>query len=141
MTSAVLDTNVLVSGFTNRRGASGQLLQLWLADAYDLIISVAILEETVRTFQKPYFRSRMGLAQIAANLDLLRRRAFLTPITRPVHGVATHPEDDLILAAAVSSQADYLVTGDTQLQALRAYLGITVLSPSAFLQLVSTEDG
>lgn len=136
MTAAVLDTNVLVSGFTHREGASGLLLRLWLVDAYDLIVSDVIFEETARTFQKPYFADRLGLSQIAANLALLRRRALVAPIVVRVHGVATHPEDDLILATAVSGGADYLVTGDTKLQALGQYQDVTILSPREFLQVI-----
>ncbi len=48
--------------------------------------------------------------------------------------------DDLILATAMSSQADYLVTGDKQLQDLGTYQGVTILSPRAFLDLLRTSQ-
>jgi predicted nucleic acid-binding protein len=53
-----------------------------------------------------------------------------------VSGVATHREDDQILAAAVSARAEYLVTGDKQLQQLGIYQGVRVISPRAFLDLL-----
>ena len=43
------------------------------------------------------------------------------PITAHVQGVATHAEDDLVLATAESAQADYLITGDKKLQRLGTY--------------------
>lgn len=141
MTAAVLDTNALVSGFTHREGPSGRLLRLWILDGFDLIISDVIFEETARTFQKPYFQARLGLKRIAADLALLQSRAIVVPITVSVQGVAAHPEDDLILATAVSAGAEYLVTGDAKLQALRAYEAVTILSPRAFLQVISEEQG
>jgi predicted nucleic acid-binding protein len=55
---------------------------------------------------------------------LLDQTAERTPISVEVVGVATHPEDDVILATAVSADVDYLVTGDVQLQRLRAYRGV-----------------
>ena len=51
----------------------------------------------------------------------------------PVHGIATAPEDDLILATAVSGKATYLVTGDRQLQKVGEYRGIEVLRAREFL--------
>ena len=44
-----------------------------------------------------------------------------------------------MLATAVSAQADYLVTGDIQLQKLGTYGGVTILSPRAFLDLLQGE--
>jgi hypothetical protein len=49
---------------------------------------------------------------------------------------ATHPEDDLVLAAAVSAAADYLVTGDRQIRRLGSYQGVTIISPSDSLALL-----
>jgi uncharacterized protein len=72
----------------------------------------------------------------AAELERLRR--FLesdgvrVPISITVSGVASHPEDDLILATAVSAQADYLVTGDRQLLALGEYQGVQIVTPRDF---------
>lgn len=71
---------------------------------------------------------------------LLEQEAVLTPITRQVQGVATHPEDDLILAAAVSARADYLVTGDDQLQKLGGFEGVKIVSPREFLRLLDDES-
>jgi predicted nucleic acid-binding protein len=53
--------------------------------------------------------------------------------------VATHPEDDLILATAVSARADYLVTGDQQLQGLGTYQDVTVASPRQFLEILAAQ--
>ncbi len=95
-------------------------------------MSERILLELERTLQTPYFRRRLSSQDIAEALTLLRDEATPTSITTHVTGVATHPEDDLILATAVSAQADYLITGDLQLQRLGAYEGVTILSPALF---------
>jgi predicted nucleic acid-binding protein len=77
--------------------------------------------------------------------DIGRLRRFLesdtvrTPITADVLGVATHPEDDLILATAVSAQADYLVTGDRHLLALGMFHGVQIVSPREFLTILDLE--
>jgi predicted nucleic acid-binding protein len=61
-------------------------------------------------------------------------------ITVEVRGVATHPEDDLILATAISARADYLVTGDRQLQALGSYQGVQIVSPRQFLTILQAAE-
>jgi uncharacterized protein len=131
--TAVLDANVLLSGFVHEHGVPGQLLLAWIGRVYRLVISEAILVEVTRGFQKRYFQQRLTPERISNNLALLRRRALLAPITAQVEGVATHPEDDLVLAAAVSAQADYLVTGDDQLLKLGRYQGVQIVSPRTFL--------
>ena len=137
MRSAVLDTNVLASGFTVAGGIPDRLLRAWLAGSFALVVLEPILTELTRTFQKPYFRTRLSATQIAQNLALQRSRARVTPLTAHVAGVASHPEDDLVLAAALSTRADYLVTGDRKLQDLQSYQGVAILSPRAFLDALT----
>lgn len=140
MIRAVLDTNALASGILGiliERSVLGHILRRWRAGAFLLIVSQPILVESERTLRKPYFQRRLTEQQITAVLDLLRTEAMLQPITATASGAATHPEDDVILATAASARADYLVTGDGQLQRLGAHQGVTILSPRAFLDVLN----
>jgi putative PIN family toxin of toxin-antitoxin system len=140
MITAVVDTNVLASGFLGSAKATntpGRVLRRWYANDFQLILSEHILVELERTFATAYFAARIAPADRMASILLLRRRARVVDITAPVSGVATHPEDDVILATAVSADADYLVTGDTKLQQLGSYQGSAIVSPRAFLDLLS----
>jgi putative PIN family toxin of toxin-antitoxin system len=137
----VIDTNVLASGFLTAATPPGQLIDAWLAGLFELIVSAGILRELQRTFTKPYFVARLGPVKIANAQTLLRTQATLTPLTIQVQGVATHPEDDLILSTAVSAQADYLVTGDIQLQKLGTFRGVKIVGPSEFVQILAQVAG
>ena len=64
---------------------------------------------------------------------------MVVQITVAVEGVATHPEDDLILATALSGQVEYLVTLDRQLLGLCSYGGVQIVSPQAFLAILAAE--
>ncbi len=142
MTVAVLDTNVLVSGVTGfliDTSVPGQILHLWQAGRFTLAVSDHILAELERTLQKPYFQRRLSTEYLAAVRVLFRTSARLTPLTVQVHDVASHPEDDLVLATALSGQADYLITGDRHLLALGNYQEVAILSPRAFLQQLQQE--
>ena len=141
---AVLDTNVLASGvvgFLIPLSVPGQLLRAWRDGGFQLAISGSILTELGRTLEKPYFQRRLSRTQITRFLALLQDQALFTPITVQVAGVATHPEDDLILATALSAQADHLVTGDRGLLALGTHQGVRILSPRGFLALLLQQTG
>jgi uncharacterized protein len=113
--TAVLDTNVLAPGSVSKVGTSARLIGLWRAGAYDLVISEHLLQELGRMFNDPYYRARLPRTE-AANIDsLMRSEAILTPIVVTVTGVATQPEDDLVIAAALSARATWLATRDRQL--------------------------
>jgi uncharacterized protein len=132
----VLDANTLASGAITTIGTLAAILDAWRGGDFSVILSEPILVECERTLQKPYFKRRLTASESSRFMQLLRKRAILSPITVSEQGVATHPEDDLILATAVSAKADYLVTGDTKLQDLGTYSGVRILSPRAFLDLL-----
>lgn len=140
MIRAVLDTNVLVSGLLRRHPAapSVQLLDAWRGGDFELVLSSEILAEVERTLGKPYFRARLSDDQIERALTLLRRRSHLVPVSVDVQSVATHPEDDLILATAISGPADYLVTGDRDILDLGNFRGIEIKSPRDFLNVLQS---
>ena len=117
----VLDTNILASGAISAAGTVSRIIDAWRSGQFRLIVSAPILEELERTLQKPYFRRYLTEKQSSRFLKLLQRRATVSPITVSVHEIATHSEDDVILATAISAKADYLVTGDTKLQRLEMY--------------------
>lgn len=140
MIRAVLDTNVLASGFLRPHSVPGTLLRFWQGEAFHLVVSEPILEELRGVFADSYFAERLSPGLIADDLALLRGKATLTPITVQVEGVATHPEDDLILATAASAQVDYLVTGDKKLQTLLSYASVSIVSPRGFLNLLERKQ-
>ena len=139
MIRAVLDTNVLASGLvrSNPSAATVQILDLWRSGTYTLLFSAHILAELERTLHSLYFSSRLTSTQIANVLALIIEQGRLVEVTYPVTGVATHPEDDIVLATAVSGDADYLVTGDRQLLKVATFRDVDIVSASAFRDLLT----
>jgi uncharacterized protein len=139
MRRVVLDTNILASGAISATGTVSNILDVWRSGQFKVIVSVPILDELERTFQKPYFRRYLTDKQCSSFMLLLRKRATVSKIAVSVHGVATHPEDDLIIATAVSAKADYLVTGDSKIEHLGTYQAVAILSPRRFLRILEHE--
>lgn len=102
------------------RGAPAGLLIAWFEGRFDLIASGALLGE---------------LEEVAGYLDLIRRAAVLEPEPpAPLEAFTPDPKDDYLIALARSSQANFLVSGDSHLTRLE---DSRVLTPGAFLDLVS----
>jgi putative PIN family toxin of toxin-antitoxin system len=135
----VLDTNILASGAISATGTLSSIVDAWRSGRFRVIVSAPILAELERTFQKPYFRRSLTDTQSSRFLNLLRKRATVSPITASVHGIATHSKDDVIVATAVSAKADYLITGDGKLQHLGMYKGVAILSPRRFVETLKQE--
>lgn len=144
MPSAVLDTNVLASGIVGAQieaSIPGRILRAWRDGRFVLVSSEAILSELSRTLRKDYFRQRLAQSLVDDLIGMLRSQARVTPLTVQTPGVATHPEDDLVIATAISARAEYLVTGDRGLQQLGAYMKVNIVSPRQFLTILDTARG
>ncbi|MFW6075878.1 MAG: putative toxin-antitoxin system toxin component, PIN family, partial [Chloroflexota bacterium] len=99
-----------------------------------------ILRELEIVFQKPYFRSRAPASLIELMVEEIRLNSSLVTIDIHVAGVASHQEDDLILATAISGNADYLVTGDRDLLDLDRFHSTRIVTPRDFLDILSGAD-
>lgn len=143
MIVAVLDTNVLASGFIGEvkpDSTPGELVRRWRAKLFSLVVSGHILAELSDTFTDPYFINRLSAAAIAEALDVLTLDAVIQEITVSVSGVASHAEDDAVLATALSAKSNYLVTGDKRLLERAAIDDVLRVSPRQFLEVLDRES-
>ncbi len=137
MTRVVLDANVLAPAFVNPAAAAGRLVVAWRNGDFELVVSEPILAELRRTYQDPYYARRVSPAEAEAAVTLVRTRATLVALTVPVIGVATHPEDDLVLSTVASGAADYLATRDRQLLQLGNFQGARILHPADLAEQIA----
>ena len=131
------DTNILASGVVRLRtrpdAAPARFVRAWQAGQFTLVQSDPLVAELDRTLANPYFTQRLPEAERQAFLALVRRRAVIIPLTVTVSGIATHAEDDVVLATALSGNAQFVVTGDHKLLTLKSYQGLILLSVHEFL--------
>lgn len=139
MLSAVLDTNILASGVLTSSTIPRQIIGLWRKGFFKLFISKFIIDELKETLNKPYFKRLIKKYDVEKFFELLETDAILVRLTERIEGTATHPEDDFIIATAINARADYLVTGDIQLQNLKQFEGIKIVSPRIFSEIIEDE--
>ena len=126
---AVFDTNVLIAAFVSE-GLCTKLLIRGRRKDFQLILCPYILDEFEDVLRRKFSVSTSE-ARVARNLVIAASENIIIPHTS-VTGVCRDPEDDHILACAISSEANFLVTGDDDLLSLKSYEGIKILTPRAF---------
>ncbi len=128
----VFDTNVLLSGLMNPNGAPGRAVNAWRESRFDLVISVHQLAEIARALAYPKIRRVLGWddQRIEQFIRQLYVRAQIVDLSDVSVEVPSDPDDAPILATFVAAQADVLVSGDSDLLALRPLYAI--LTPAEF---------
>ncbi len=123
----VLDTNVLVSAL-HFGGRPRRLLGDVLRGDHTLIIGPAILGELEAVLVETCGWATDRAAAVRAELEAIAD--VVTPVEVP--RVCRDPDDDQILAIAITGSADAIVTGDADLLVLGAHGSVTVTSVADF---------
>lgn len=134
----VLDVNVIISAVIAPLGFSRSILNLWLAERLQVVISKGIIAEVKEKLSSPRIAHKYALTKedIHAVITLLRTQTDLVIVPKKaLIQVIGDPEDDYVLATAAVGEVEYLVTGDTKLQDLGLYQGVEILSPKNFTLL------
>jgi putative PIN family toxin of toxin-antitoxin system len=123
----MLDTNVLASAVATR-GLCADALRAVLAE-HELAVCPQIISELQRVLKDKFALPRPLVNDF---IRLVREDAVLSePGDLPA--VKLKDKDDpSILSAAVSGEVNAIVTGDKELQMLKAVAGIKIMSPRQF---------
>ncbi len=103
----VLDTNVLVSGLMLPDSVPGRIVAAWRSAQFELAMLEPLLDEIGRVLSYPKIQGR------------LRFKADIVDIAIEKASVPRDPGDDPVLATLLAADADCLVSGDSDLLALR----------------------
>lgn len=130
-----LDTNVLVSAFATR-GMCADVLRVVLAE-HTLVTGEVVLRELERVLRK-----RIGLPPGAVKeIDEFLREHEVAP--KPAKRAAVpkrDPDDQWVVASAIESRVDVLVTGDRDLLDIAADAPIKIVDPRGFWDLVRKNE-
>lgn len=127
---AVVDTNVLVSGF-GWSGPPAAVVDAVLAGRIQLVTSPPLLEELRRVLSYPRLAvvvARTGLTP-AELVDLIRDASVVVNPQRRI-ALVRDSDDNRLLEAAVAGEATMIVSGDADLLALGAIQGIPIVTPA-----------
>jgi len=138
---AVLDANVFVSALINTRGTPRQIIDLWREEAFELLISAAIVDEIGRVLRYPKIAALHKLTdpELQAFLTMLREEGLMVESAERL-AVSPDEPDNRYIECATAGGADYLVTGDKQhLLPIGEYRGTRIVAPATFLAALQLE--
>ncbi len=142
---AVIDTNIFISGLISRRHIPHTVLEHWRQGAFSLVISADQVEEIRLVLARPEIGVRYGITQ-AEQQELFKLLGVAATRVRPATKLpltVRDPKDEMILAAALGGNADYLVTGDADLLVLAGDVrlgALKIISARDFIQLLSQDS-
>jgi len=131
---AVLDTDTIVSG-VGWGGPPGAVLDAALAGHFEIVTSPALLDELRRVLGYPKLPAVIGDAEEL--IELLALTAIVVTPTETVE-LVRDPDDNRLIEAALTAQADAIVTGDQDLLTLEHVDQIRILTPREFLGFSTT---
>lgn len=126
----VIDTNVLIAAFISR-GVCNELLEHCVLN-HDVVLSKFILDELEEKLTKKFkFTTRVANAVVR----LLRSHCSVVSTQTLPSPVSQDPDDDNIIATAISGTCGCIITGDNDLLDLKQTGDILIVSPSQFWQI------
>jgi hypothetical protein len=127
----VIDTNVFVSRFLNRKSIPAEAVNKAVCLS-DLLISSATFAELEEVLLRPKFDAYLSLVRRREFLDDLWAISTFIAIPTPIRA-CRDPKDDKFLEVAVHGRADAIITGDSDLLVLNPFRGIAILTPREYL--------
>ena len=133
MIRVVIDTNVLVSALIKHGKPRHLVLQLLLGKN-TVILSREMLAELADVLKRDEFIIKGS--QIDRFLSDLVRKSRIVTIRSHLKVISEDPDDDTVLNTAYSGKANYIVTGDKHLLALRKFKGIELVKVTHMLEIL-----
>ena len=129
----VIDTNILISSLLASALLPAHLIVLWREGRFDLLTSVAQLDELMRVTRYPKIRERLAPALAGRLINEVRDLAIMVT-NLPVVTASSDPYDNYLLAMASAGSADFLLTGDKRdLLGLKLFEGTKIITVHDFL--------
>lgn len=132
----VLDTNVLLSAYQSKKGASHEVLRRLAEDEFEIALSVPLVleyEEILNAKLDPNIFSSSYVEAIVNYICKIGKFAEIFYLWRPL---LSDPEDDHILELAISAKCSHIITYNKKDFKGAEQFGIQVIDAAEFLNLL-----
>jgi len=140
----LIDTNVWVSAFINRKGYPARVKEKFVSHEFDIVISPPLLQELSDVLRRPRIKDLYKISdeEIELFIEILAGTGHKVYLANDIN-LCRDNKDNMVLETAIKSRADYLVTRDDDIKRDPKLIeemkkkGIKVLPVSKFLDLLS----
>ena len=127
----VVDTNIMVGAIMKPAGASNKILDMWTQGSLTLLVTERILDEYRTILSQKWLPDRVS--------DLNRHMTEFAEVVDPkerVYEIKEDPSDNRFLECAAEGEADYIISSDQHLLALKRFRRTEIVRPTQFLKRV-----
>ncbi len=139
MLRAVVDTNVVYAALYSKTGASSELLRLLNAGHWKLVLSNTLCTEYEEVFTREAATLEITRDKIGRFLDALCAIAERHHLKSPWIPILNDPDDEAQVHLATEAGVDYIVTHNVRHLAPARTLGMAVLTPKEFLNILRNQ--
>lgn len=112
-----------------------RIIDYWEGGDIVVLVSPAIIDELAEVVQRPRLRDQMTVDPRLL-IDLVLSDAIQTVGELSYPGASRDPKDDKFLACAVEGKASYVVSGDTDLLALKEFHEVLIIRPVDLVDMI-----
>ncbi len=132
----VLDTGIFIAALITAGTPPDKVFQYWKKKRFELITSEWQLEEFRRVSRYPKLRKFINPVEAGQMVNGLKCNAFIYA-SLPTVDLCKDPDDNPILAMAIESKADFLVTGDKRdLLSMERICTTPIINAARFLSIL-----
>ncbi len=132
MLKVVIDTNVFISGIVFG-GIPRKIIEAWLTKHYIFCLSPELKAEILIKLEKKFSLPQEAMTKIIESLDTYSQKYIPTQHVT----MCKDPQDNFLLELADEAKADYLVSGDKLVVAMKVYKNTKIISPREFFDQLS----
>jgi len=129
LVNVVLDTNLIIAAYYNRRSASAKILDLARNGKINVLWSEKVFEEAKFILDK----IKAGLDFRKSLLSIYKESRKVIKPERDITVISDDPSDNKLIGCAVKG-ASYIISNDHHLLDLGEYRGIKMVKPESFLR-------
>lgn len=137
----VLDANVIISALIRPNSAPGRILRATVeGTAVRLVTSDPLLAELQSALQYRRLQRYLKMSERDKEEFVILLEQIADPVNladHPAPGICRDPDDEPYLQTALAGRADYLVSGDSDLQELKEVEHIPIVTPADFERIMN----
>lgn len=124
---------MFVSARISPGGTPARVLEAAEDGLYELVASERLLDEVRDVLARQKFRRYLPVEAVSVYLERLRSSVTLLGEIEDDAGYTRDPDDDYLIALALVSEADLIVSGDKHLLELEGECAPRIVRPAEFL--------
>ena len=128
----VVDTNIMVGAIMKPTGASNRILNMWIQGRLTLLVTERILDEYRAILSQKWLKPDR-VSELNGQMSVF---AVVVDPKERVYEIKEDPSDNRFLECAAEGEADYIISSDQHLLALKRFRRTEIVRPTQFLKQV-----